>query len=330
MAKRALITGITGQDGSYLAELLLNNGYEVHGLVRRIASEDQEQRFSRISHLVGRLRLHYGDITTQPRVSQLIQEIQPHEIYHLAAQSQVAISFEDSFGAFEINQKGTHYLLEATKTFAPWCRFYFAGTSEMFGSVGTTPQSEATKFQPVSPYGISKVGGFYLTRMYREAYGLHASAGILFNHESERRGCEFVTRKISQAAARIKVGLQENLRLGNIETKRDWGHAQDYVKAMWLMLQQEKPDDYVIGTGESHSIKEFLDIVFGYVGLDWQKYVIIDKSLTRPLDIRELRADPSKAKTKLGWQPEISFFELARKMIDYDLQTLGKRCFKML
>ncbi|MEK7608638.1 MAG: GDP-mannose 4,6-dehydratase [Patescibacteria group bacterium] len=318
--KKALITGITGQDGSYLAELLLSKGYEVHGLVRRVAYENATNRFSRIANILSQVTLHQGDVADYATIWRLISRIKPDEIYHLAAQSQVHVSFEDDFGTMKINIDSTHYILSALRDLAPECRMYFAATSEMFGEVRATPQNETTPFNPVSPYAIAKLASFYLVRLYRSAYGLHASSGILFNHESPRRGLEFVTRKITAAAARIKLGLDKELRLGNLEAKRDWGYAGDYVEAMWLMLQQPTPDDYVIGTGEEHSIREFLDEAFGVVGLDWRQYVIEDELYKRPKDVITLRADASKAKRELGWQSKKKFKELVALMMEADIQ----------
>lgn len=323
--KRALVTGITGQDGSYLAEILLEKGYEVHGLGRRVASENQTTRFSRIDHLLSKIHLHYGDIADYPTLWKLIAEITPDEVYHLAAQSQVAVSFEDEFGTLKANALSTSYLLSAIRSLKPDCRFYFAATSEMFGGAKVTPQDERTPFDPVSPYAISKVASFFTTKMYREGYGIHACSGILFNHESPRRGFEFVTRKITTTAARIKLGLDKELRLGNLDTKRDWGFAGDYVKAMWLMLQAEKADDYVVGTGESHTVKEFVEATFEALDLDWQEYIIIDKKLFRPTDPVDLRADASKARSVLGWAPTIKFKELVRIMVENDLHLLNAR-----
>ncbi len=317
--KRALITGITGQDGSYLAELLLSKGYEVHGIVRRIGAENHEARMSRILPILENVKLHHGDITNYPTVWKLIDAIKPDEIYHLAAQSQVGVSFEDQFGTMDVNINGTHHMLSALKELAPRSKFYFAATSEMFGSVLATPQNEQTPFNPVSPYGVSKVAGFYLTKIFRDAYGLFACSGILFNHESPRRGFEFVTRRISLAVARIKCGLQKELKLGNIDAERDWGFAPDYVKAMWLMLQQPKADDYVLGTGESHTVREFLEIAFSCVDLDWQKFVKFDDSRLRPTDVQALLADSAKARKTLGWSPSVSFKELVEMMVRADL-----------
>src|SRR5438094_6700617 len=277
MRKKALITGITGQDGSYLAEHLLALGYEVHGLVRRVALEAPERRTERITHLLDQITLHPASLESYPSIFHIVSRYDFDECYHLAAQSFVAESFADGFSTMNTNINGTHYILAALRELRPECRFYFAGSSEMFGKVKETPQRETTPFHPRSPYGISKVAGFELTRNYREAYGLFAVSGILFNHESPRRGFEFVTRKITSAVARIKFGLQSELRLGNLDAKRDWGHAADYVRAMHLMLQQEEPDDYVIATGETHSVREFCELAFTEAGLDYQKHVITDQ-----------------------------------------------------
>src|SRR6267378_951452 len=273
MTKRALITGITGQDGSYLAEHLLSLGYEVHGIVRRVALEDPERRFNRIAHLLEQIHLHAGSLESYPSLFSVVSRHEFDECYHLAAQSFVAESFQDGFSTMNININGTHYVLAALKELRPQCRFYFAGTSEMFGKVAAVPQVETTRFHPRSPYGISKVAGFDLTRNYREAYGMYCASGILFNHESPRRGHEFVTRKITSTVARIKLGFTDELRLGNLDAQRDWGHAKDYVRAMHLMLLQDKPDDYVVATGETHTVREFCELAFAEVGLDYQKYV---------------------------------------------------------
>jgi len=323
MLKRALITGITGQDGSYLAEFLLSMGYEVHGLVRRVALEDPEQRLWRIRHLLKEIRLHAGSLESYASIFKIVQKVQPHECYHLSAQSFVSYSFEDEFSTINTNINGTHFVLAAIKDAAPHCRFYFAGSSEMFGNAPQSPQNEMTPFHPRSPYGISKVAGFHLTRNYREAYGLFALSGILFNHESPRRGLEFVTRKVTRTAAKIKLGLTNELRLGNLEARRDWGFAGDYVKAMWLMLQQETPSDYVIATGETHSVKELVEVAFSYLGLDWRDHVVVDPALYRPAEIHELRGDASKAKRELGWEPSVGFRELVRMMVDADLENLS-------
>ena len=323
MTKKALITGITGQDGSYLAELLLEQGYEVHGLVRRVAIEDPEHRLRRIFHLLDQLRLHAASLESYASVHSAIAEIQPAECYHLAAQSFVSYSFDDEFSTLNTNINGTHYLLSGIRNVSPQCKFYFAGSSEMFGKVDETPQNENTRFHPRSPYGISKVAGFELSRNYREAYGMYAASGILFNHESPRRGLEFVTRKISSGVAKIAAGKAHQLRLGNLDAKRDWGHAQDYVKAMWLMLQQPEPDDYVVATGESHSVREFVEIAFAYAGLDYRKFVVTDPALYRPAEVRVLLGDSSKARKKLGWSHSTAFRELVHEMVEADCAALN-------
>lgn len=322
--KRALITGITGQDGSYLAEFLLEKGYEVHGIIRRIALEDPEHRLWRIRHLQDKLALHLGSLESYASIFNIVEDIKPDECYHLAAQSFVSYSFEDAFSTINTNINGTHYVLSSIKEKAPKCRFYFAGSSEMFGLVKETPQNENTPFHPRSPYGISKVAGFHLTQNYREAYGLFACNGILFNHESPRRGLEFVTRKITNTVAKIKLGREQKLRLGNLEAKRDWGFARDYIEAMWLMLQQDAADDYVIATAEAHSVKEFVEAAFEYVGLNWQEHCIVDKDLYRPAEIYILEGDFSKAKRILGWQPNVHFKELVNMMVDADLEKVKK------
>lgn len=323
--KKALITGITGQDGSYLAEYLLEKGYEVHGIVRRVAIEDPEHRLWRIKHITDRLILHSASLETYASIFNVVEKVKPNECYHLAAQSFVSYSFEDEFSTINSNINGTHFVLSAIKEKTPKCRFYFAASSEMFGKAEETPQSEKTPFHPRSPYGISKVAGFYLTLNYREAYNLHASSGILFNHESPRRGFEFVTRKITNAVAKIKLGLAKELRLGNLETKRDWGYAGDYVKAMWLMLQQDEPDDYVIATGETYSIKEFVDLAFSYANLNWKDYVVIDQRFYRPAEVNILKGDFSKARKKLNWQPSVKFEELVKMMIEEEFNEHKKR-----
>ena len=317
--KKALITGITGQDGSYLAEFLLGKGYEVHGIVRRVALEDPTHRTWRINHFRDQLKLHSASLESYASVFHVVETIQPEECYHLAAQSFVSYSFEDEFTTMNTNINGTHSILSAIKERAPKCRFYFAGSSEMFGNAPGSPQNENTPMMPRSSYGISKLAGYHLTRNYREAYDLFACSGILFNHESPRRGFEFVTRKITNAVARIKLGLEKELRLGNLEARRDWGFAGDYVKAMWMMLQKEKADDFVAATNETHTIREFLDLAFGHVELDWKKYVKTDERFYRPAEIHELRGDYSKAQKALGWQPSVSFKELVYGMVDGDL-----------
>ncbi len=324
MSKVALITGITGQDGSYLAELLISKGYDVHGIVRRVALEDENHRLWRIRKILKDITIHAASLESYASLFNIMQKIKPDEVYHLAAQSYVAYSFEDEFSTFNANINGTHYILSAVKEFAKTAKFYFAGSSEMFGKVKNTPQDENTGFHPRSAYGISKVTGYQLTRNYREAYNLHASSGILFNHESPRRGFEFVTRKISYSAARIKKGLQKKLKLGNINSKRDWGHAKDYVKAMWLMLQQDKPGDYVIGTGKEYSVEEFAKKTFDHIGLNYKDHIVIDEKLIRPAEVDTLLANYSKAKKVLNWSPEINFDELVVDMIESDLKAVGK------
>ena len=323
--KRALITGITGQDGSYLAEFLLGKGYQVHGIVRRVALEDPEHRLWRIKHILNKIHLHSASLDSYPSIFNVVEKIKPDECYHLAAQSFVSYSFEDEFSTISTNINGTHYVLSAIKERAPKCKFYFAASSEMFGHVRDVPQTENTPFHPRSPYGISKVAGFDLTRNYREAYGLFALSGILFNHESPRRGFEFVTRKISSSVARIKLGMCKELRIGNLGAKRDWGFAGDYVKVMWLMLQQDKPDDYVVATGETHSVREFLKAAFSYVGLDWKKYTRIDKQFYRPAEVHLLIGDYSKARRILNWKPTVMFKQLVEMMVEADLKILNKK-----
>jgi GDPmannose 4,6-dehydratase len=321
MTKRiALITGITGQDGSYLAEFLLEKDYAVHGVVRRVALEDPEHHLWRLRSVMQDLHLHSASLESFASLHRVIRSVLPDECYHLAAQSFVSYSFEDEFSTLNTNINGTHYVLAALHDLAPKCRFYFAGSSEMFGRVEEVPQNEKTRFHPRSVYGISKVAGFELTRNYREAYDLHASSGILYNHESPRRGYEFVTRKISSYAARIKLGLASKVPLGNLEAKRDWGHAREYVKAMWLMLQQPRPGDYVVATGETHSVREFAELAFSRLGLDYKDHVTSDPQLFRPAEVDILQGDASLARATLGWKPTISFHELVREMVDADLK----------
>ena len=320
MSKTALITGITGQDGSYLAELLLDKGYNVHGIVRRVALEDKTHRLWRIKNILNDITLHSASLESYASIFKILQKIKPEEVYHLAAQSYVAYSFEDEFSTFNTNISGTHYVLSAVKEFSDKLKFYFAGSSEMFGKVQKIPQDENTPFHPRSSYGISKTAGYYLTRNYREAYKLHASAGILFNHESPRRGFEFVTRKISYAVARIKKGLQKKIKLGNMKARRDWGHAKDYVEAMWLMLQQKNPDDFVIGTGKDYSVDDFAKKAFSHVGLNYKDYIEVDENLIRPSEVDALLANYSKAKKILKWEPKISFDELVTSMVEHDLK----------
>jgi GDPmannose 4,6-dehydratase len=323
--KRVLITGITGQDGSYLSEFLLSRGYEVHGIVRRVALEDPEHRLWRIRHIQNKIQLHAASLESFPSIYKAIGSIKPDECYHLAAQSFVAYSFEDEFSTLNTNINGTHNVLASIKDCAPECRFYFAASSEMFGNTTVVPQNETTPFNPRSSYGISKVAGYHLVRNYRESYGLRAWSGIFYNHESPRRGYEFVTRKITSHVAKIKLGLAKELRLGNLNAKRDWGHAREYVKAMWLMLQQDKPCDYVIATGESHSIKDFLNIAFSRVNLDYRDYVMVDPQFVRPADVENLRGDSSKAQRELGWKYSLSFEGLVHEMVDEDLKLLKKQ-----
>ena len=324
MAKVALITGISGQDGSYLAEFLLDKGYQVHGIIRRVALEDETHRLWRIRKIKNKITLHAASLESYASLVKIIQKIKPAEVYHLGAQSYVSYSFEDEFSTLNTNINGTHHVLSALKDFSRGSKFYFAGSSEMFGKSKNVPQNENTPFHPRSAYGISKATGFELTRNYREAYKLFACTGILFNHESPRRGFEFVTRKISHAVARIKCGLQKELYLGNVKALRDWGHAKDYVKAMWLMLQQEKPVDYVVGTGKQHSVENFAKLAFSYLDLDYKKYVKINKKLIRPAEVDTLLADFSKAKKVLKWEPEVSFKNLVKDMVQSDLEFVKK------
>lgn len=323
MQKRALITGITGQDGSYLAELLVSKGYEVHGMVRRVALEDPEHRLARLRSVKDRVKLHAASLESYASIYQMVAAIVPDECYHLAAQSFVTYSFDDEFSTLNTNINGTHFLLSVVQKIAPHCRFYFAGSSEMFGKAEQVPQNERTPFHPRSSYGISKVCGFELTRNYREAYQLHASSGILFNHESPRRGFEFVTRKITSGIARILAGKTKELKLGNLDAKRDWGHAREYVYAMWLMLQQPEPDDYVIATGETHSVREFVEAAFSRVDLDYRKYVKTDPDLYRPAEVNVLLGDATKAHRELSWRAEISFHELVSEMVEADCRSVG-------
>ncbi|MGW4517234.1 GDP-mannose 4,6-dehydratase [Streptomyces sp. NPDC004393] len=323
-ARKALITGITGQDGSYLAELLLEKGYTVHGIVRRASTFTT----SRIEHLYkdphdpdARLFLHYGDLTDGSRVAGLLERVQPDEVYHLAAQSHVRVSFDEPLFTGDTTALGTTRLLEAIRTTGLPCRFYQASSSEMFGA-SPPPQHEGTPFHPRSPYGVAKVYAYWITRNYREAYGLHAVNGILFNHESPRRGPTFVTRKIATAAARIRAGLQDTLYLGNLDARRDWGYAAEYVDAMWRMLQQDEPDDYVVATGSSHSVRDFVEHCFAHVGLDWREHVRFDERYLRPAEVDDLVGDASKAARVLGWRPAVRAPELARLMTDAELDAL--------
>ena len=319
--KIALITGITGQDGSYLAELLLAKGYDVHGVVRRVALEDPAHRLGRITHLVPQVHLHAATLESYPSLYKVIGDVRPDELYHLAAQSFVSYSFEDEFSTLNTNINGTHFVLSAVRNLAPQCRVYFAGSSEMFGAARTVPQNEETPFRPRSAYGISKVAGYELTRNYREAYGLYASAGLFFNHESPRRGYEFVTRKITSTVARIATGQKVSLNLGNLDARRDWGHAREYVEGMWRMLQQPEPDDFVVATGETHSVREFAEAACREAGLRLEDHLVLDKELFRPAEVCLLQGDASKARAKLGWGPKIAFPELVREMVACDLET---------
>ena len=324
MRKVALITGITGQDGSYLAEFLIKKKYQVHGIARRVALEDRTHRLWRIKHLLKKIHIHAASLESYASIVKIIQKIKPTEIYHLAAQSYVDYSFRDEFSTLNININGTHYLLSAVKDFSPKTKFYFAGSSEMFGKVQEIPQSEKTPFYPRSAYGISKVTGHDLTRNYREAYDLFCCTGILFNHESPRRGFEFVTRKISHGVAKIKLGMEKKLMLGNLDAKRDWGHAKDYVEAMWKMLQKRMPDDFVVATGKQHSVREFAKQAFEVAGLDYKKHVVIDKNLFRPAEVNTLLGSYSKARRILKWKPKISFKNLVKDMVESDIQSIIK------
>ncbi len=318
MAKRALITGITGQDGSYLAEFLLEKGYEVFGLVRRTSTIN----FSRIDHIQDRLHLIPGDMLDQTSLQLALAECQPHEVYNLAAQSFVQTSWTQPVFTGDVTALGVTRLLDAIRHVDPGIRFYQASSSEMFGKVREVPQRETTPFYPRSPYGVAKVYGHWITVNYRESYNLHATSGILFNHESPRRGLEFVTRKVTHTAAKIKLGMANELRLGNLDARRDWGFAGDYVRAMWLMLQQDVPDDYVIATGETHSVEELVRTAFEYLDLDWKEYVVQDPRFMRPAEVDLLVGDASKAGKRLGWEPTVSFTQLVQMMVDADLQML--------
>ena len=316
--KKALITGITGQDGSYLAELLLEKGYEVHGIMRR----DSTFTTGRIEHIFDQIELHYGDLADSSSLQHIISKVQPDEVYNLAAQSHVKVSFDVPEYTADVTGTGTLRLLEAIRTAAPQAKFYQASSSEMFGKVLEVPQTEKTPFYPRSPYGAAKVYSYWITKNYRESYDMFACNGILFNHESPRRGETFVTRKITRAVAAIKAGKQDKLYLGNLDAKRDWGFAGDYVEAMWLMLQADKPDDYVVATNETHSVKEFCQIAFEHVGLDWEKYVEVSEKYFRPAEVDLLIGDPAHAKKQLKWEPKVSFEELVKMMVDADLAEL--------
>jgi len=328
MAKKALITGITGQDGSYLAELLLSKGYEVYGIIRRASTFNTH----RIDHIYndphdksGRLHLIYGDLTDSTSIYSILMEVKPDEVYNLAAQSHVRVSFDVPEYSADADAVGVVRILEAIHKLGLDTRFYQASSSEMFGKVQSVPQTEDTPFYPRSPYAVAKLYGHWITKNYRESYGMYACSGILFNHESPRRGETFVTRKITRAVAHIKAGLQDKLYLGNLDSKRDWGYAKEYVEAMWLMLQQDEPDDYVIATNETHTIREFLDEAFGHVGLDWKDYVEIDQRYFRPAEVDLLIGDPSKAKSKLGWEPKTTFQDLVKIMVDADIKELSDK-----
>jgi GDPmannose 4,6-dehydratase len=319
MSKRAIITGITGQDGSYLAELLLSKGYEVVGTTRRASAPN----FWRIQHLLDRVTLKPADLLDQLSIIRLVDEVRPHEFYNLAAMSFVPASWDQPMLTGEFNAQGVTRVLEAIRQVDPSIRFYQASSSEMFGKVREVPQTELTPFYPRSPYGVSKVFAHYITVNYRESYDLFAVSGMLFNHESPRRGLEFVTRKVTDAVARIKLELQETLSLGNLDAHRDWGFAGDYVHAMWLMLQQERADDFVIATGISHSVRDLVDVAFGHAGLDWRKHVTLDPKLIRPAEVEHLIGDCGKARTRLGWQPSVDFASLVRMMVDADLERVA-------
>jgi GDPmannose 4,6-dehydratase len=321
MKKKALITGITGQDGSYLAELLISKKYEVHGIIRRVALGDYNKRLWRLKNILKKIKLHSASLESYASLAIIIQKIRPDEIYHLAAQSYIDYAFKDEFSTMNTNINGTHHLLSIVKNFSPKSKFYFAGSSEMFGKATEIPQKETTRFYPRSTYGISKCAGYELTRNYREAYNLFCCSGILFNHESPRRGEEFVTRKITRAVANIKLRKQKYLMLGNIHSKRDWGHAKDYVKAMWLMLQKKKAEDFVVGTGKQYSVLEFVKIAFKSVNLNYKNFLKIDRKLLRPAEVDSLLADSTKAKKKLQWKPEIKFNEMIKEMVLSDIRN---------
>ncbi|MCK4784258.1 MAG: GDP-mannose 4,6-dehydratase [Desulfobacteraceae bacterium] len=326
--KKAFITGITGQDGSYLAEFLLQKGYKVYGMVRRVALEDEQHRLSRLLHILDDIELIPGSMESYPSIYKATSKIKPDEVYHLAAQSFVSYSFEDEFSTLQSNIHGCHYILSAVHDITPTAKFYFAGSSEMFGKAPEVPQNENTIFRPRSIYGISKLAGFELTRNYREAYNLFACNGILYNHESPRRGFEFVTRKITSHVAMIKLGLRDKLELGNLEAKRDWGHSQEYVEAMWMMLQQDQPDNYVICTGRSHSVREFCQKAFSHVSLNYKDHVVVNQKFFRPAEIDVLVGDYSKAKRILGWEPTIFIDQLIAEMVENDLRLLSEQNLK--
>jgi GDPmannose 4,6-dehydratase len=323
--KKAFITGVTGQDGSYLAELLLKEGYKVYGFVRRVAIEDEMHRMSRLLHLMNDIELIPGSMESYPSIYKAVSAIKPDEIYHLAAQSFVSCSFEDEFSTLQSNINGSHYILSVVNDVVPKSKFYFAASSEMFGKVREVPQTEKTPFHPRSVYGISKSAGFDLTRNYREAYDLFACNGILYNHESPRRGFEFVTRKITSHVAMIKYGLADKLELGNLDARRDWGHSRDYVRAMWLMLQQDKPDDYVVCTGKDYSVRQFCEKAFSCAGLNYEDYVVVNSKFCRPAEVDILRGDYTKAKEILGWEPTVTLDELVAEMVENDLRAIKEK-----
>ncbi|MFQ5746595.1 MAG: GDP-mannose 4,6-dehydratase [Gemmatimonadota bacterium] len=316
---KALITGITGQDGSYLADLLLEKGYEVHGMVRRSSTE----KFDRIAHVVDRVTLHQADLLDQLSIIEMLEEVRPDEVYNLAAQSFVPTSWKQPLLTGEFTALGVTRMLEGIRQVDPKIRFYQASSSEMFGKVRESPQSESTPFYPRSPYGVAKVYGHFITVNYRESYGLHAVSGILFNHESPRRGLEFVTRKVTDGVARIALGLADQLRLGNLDARRDWGFAGDYVEAMWRMVRRDEPADYVVGTGVMHSVRDLVEVAFAHAGLEWEKHVVQDPAFLRPAEVEHLCADSSRARADLGWEPAVSFETLVRMMVDADLAALG-------
>ena len=320
--KKALITGISGQDGSFLSELLLSKGYEVHGIVMRLELEDVHHRLQRLENVIDHVKLHPAELESFPSIHRVFNEVKPDECYHLAAQSFVDYSFDNEFSTMNININGTHNVLAALKMVAPECKFYFAGSSEMFGNVSSSPQDERTPFNPRSIYGISKVAGFFLSTNYRRLYNIFSCNGILFNHESERRGFEYVTRKITSSVALIKIGKLNKLKLGNLDAKRDWGYAPDYVNAMWKILQRDEPDDFVIGTGKSHSVKEFIEIAFSTLDLDWNKYIEVSPEFFRPAEDVQLVANPQKAIEKIEWKPTLGFEEIVKKMVLADYQRV--------
>ena len=320
MRKKALITGIAGQDGSYLAELLLAKGYEVHGIVRRAAIEDTEHKLKNIGHLLDGIKLHVASLDNVLSLIKVVRAVSPDECYHLAASSFVSYSFEDEMSILNNNINTTHYLLAALKEFVPQCRFYYAGSSEMFGTVVHSPQDETTPFNPRAIYGVSKVAGYHLVRNYRSQYGMFACSGILYNHESPRRGYEFVTRKIVSSAVKIKLGLRHELALGNLEAHRDWGYAPDYVNAMWLMLQAEKPDDYVVATGGTHTVREFVDMAFTAVGLDYEKYVRVDPKFFRPTELVQLCGNPARIMAALGWKRTRTLRDIVAEMVATEMK----------